>query len=265
MTAQQGHKDHRSSRGERLKEMLLQIRTGRRLRINDLAKHFNVSAETVRRDLEHLSAEGLVVRTLGGAAAGSGPRDPDFDVRMQHNLALREQASRAALPFVEPGDALFISSGITSLQFAQLLGGSGFEGLVITTSVRVANAVSSSHRARVILAPGEFDAAEQLVGGPETLAFLRNFNADKAIFGASGITSDGVTETRSTVAWNVRTMVECARQSILIADHTRFDQRQLEKIVPLAKIDILATDLRPSGELARAMEVANLEVALPAR
>jgi DeoR/GlpR family transcriptional regulator of sugar metabolism len=243
--------------------MLVEIRTGRRMRINDLAQHFNVSTETIRRDLEQLSTDGLIVRTLGGATLGAGPRDPDFEVRMQKDLQLREQAARAALPLVENGDALFISSGVTSLQFAQLLASSAFDGTVITTSVRVANAFAVYGRTKVVLAPGEFDGAEQFVSGPETLSFLRTFSVDKAFFGASGLSPDAVTESRSSVAWNVRTMIDRANKSVLIADHTRFGLRLLKTIARLSEIDLLATDREPTEDLATALQTASVDVVLP--
>ncbi len=254
----------RRSRSDRQREILTQIRSTGAIRLHDLAAQFGVSAETIRRDLEQLSAQGLVMRTLGGATAGNPLRDPGFDVRMQQNAELRDRVAQAALPLIEPGDVLFLSSGITALQFAQHLGGLEMELTVITTSVRVANAVAVNPSAQIILAPGDFDATEQSVTGPETRSFLAKFNADRAIFGASGITEGGVTESRSGVAWNLRAMIEGAAQAVLLADHSRFGQRRLETVVGLDALDVLVSDRPPEGRLAEALREAGVRLVLPA-
>jgi len=242
--------------------MLATIRTSTTIRLNDLAAHFGVSAETIRRDLEHLSAEGLVNRTLGGAMVNHGARDPGFDIRMRENAEARDRVARAALPLVHDGDVVFVSSGITSLQFAQHIGAAQIALTVITTSVRVANAVAPNGAVEVILAPGSFDATEQSVSGPETRAFLEKFNAECVVFGASGVTEEGVTESRSAVAWNLRAMIGRAGRAILLADHGRFGRRALETVAELAAIDVLVTDGAPEEPLAEALEAAAVAVVL---
>lgn len=240
--------------------MLVLARTGHPLRLHELAARFEVSTETIRRDLEHLRAEGLVNRTIGGAVAADLSRDPGFEIRMRENGALRDRVARAALPLVEPGDVIFLSSGVTALQFAQHLGVSGMALTVITTSIRIANALAGNAAAEILLAPGTFDATEQSVGGPETLAFLEKFNVDRAVFGASGITEAGVTESRSAVAWTLRRMIRAANQAILLADHTRFGQRRLENVAPLSAIHVLVSDRPPLPPLAEALHDAGTRI-----
>ena len=145
------------SRAERLERILSSIRLNTTIRLNVLADEFEVSPETIRRDLERLHSQGLISRTYGGAMSNSPGRDPSFSERMETNASARDAVAREAVKLVQPGDVIFISSGVTSLQFAQHLATYAEEITAITTSVHVANALSTLKTSRTILAPGDFD------------------------------------------------------------------------------------------------------------
>ena len=250
----------RLPRRDRVRAVLARIRTDPSVRMTTLAEDFGVSAETIRRDLERLSAEGLVRRTLGGAIASTEVKDPEFNIRMRENAARRERVAQAAQASILPGDVLFISSGITALQFAQCLSTRDMSLTVISASVRVANAMAANSSAQVLLAPGQFDAGEQAVSGPETQSFLSKFHADRVVFGASGVAAEGVTEARTAVAWNLRAMIAQADEAILLADSSLFGRTKLERVAPLSAVDLLVTDAAPDGDLSEALAAAGTRI-----
>lgn len=260
LTTQPAQQTSKISRAERLRLVLSAIRVNSSVRLSSLAEEFSVSQETIRRDLEKLHSQGLISRTYGGAMAYSPGRDPSFTERMETNVQVRDALAQEAVKLVQPGDVLFISSGVTSLQFAQHLAPIAEDLTVLTTSVRVANAFFGRESVRVLLAPGEFDAVEQSVSGAETQAFFSKFHGTKLFFGASGLTVDGPNESRSPIAWNLRAMIGQVEQVILVADHSKFGVRHLEAVSELADIDILVTDQMPDELLMEAIDEAAIEL-----
>ncbi|WP_162939657.1 DeoR/GlpR family DNA-binding transcription regulator [Neorhizobium sp. NCHU2750] len=262
MTIQSAQQSLKISRAERLRLVLSAIRVNSSVRLSSLAEEFAVSQETIRRDLEKLHSQGLISRTYGGAMAYAPGRDPSFSERMETNVQVRDALAQEAVKLVQPGDVLFISSGVTSLQFAEHLAQVAEDLTVLTTSVRVASAFFGREGVRVLLAPGEFDAVEQSVSGAETQAFFSKFHGTKLFFGASGLTADGPNESRSPIAWNLRAMIGRVEQVILIADQSKFGIRHLETISELADIDILVTNQMPDEQLMEAIDEAAIELRL---
>ena len=131
---------------------------------------------------------------------------------------------------------------------------------VITTSFGVASSLATNPTIRVIVCPGQFDPGDGGVGGPDTLEYLRRFNVTRAIIGASRLDADGPSDVNSTSAWIKRVMIERAEQVILVADHSKFEQRALENVCSLDCLDYLVTDASPSPGLGRALAERNVEV-----
>jgi DeoR/GlpR family transcriptional regulator of sugar metabolism len=248
------------SRGERLRRIVAAIGANSTIRLNRLAEEFGVSTETIRRDLDKLSRQGLVSRTYGGAAAAPIGADPSFAERLESNAAARDAIALDAVTLARPGEVLLISSGVTSLQFAQRLAVAASDVTVVTTSLRVAAAVGGNPTIRVVLAPGDYDASEAAVFGPETHAFIARFHASTLFFGASGLTAEGVYESRSPVAWTLRAMIGQARRVVLLLDHTKFDSVHFERVCGLADLDVVVTDAAPDAALAEALDAAAVDL-----
>ena len=90
--------------------------------VAELAQRFQVTAETIRRDLKQLEEEGSVVRVYGGAYSTSGVQN-DVSVQLRENILPEEKqliASRA-LPFLHDGDSVFLDCSTTTLQLAFFL------------------------------------------------------------------------------------------------------------------------------------------------
>lgn len=260
MTKGQQSQSAKINRAERLERILSSIRLNTTIRLSALADEFDVSSETIRRDLERLHSQGLISRTYGGAISYSPGHDPSFSERMETNAPARDAVAREAVKLVRRGDVIFISSGVTSLQFAQHLATHAEEITAITTSVHVANALAALKSSRTILAPGDFDTVEQAVSGPETRAFIEKFHGSRVFFGVSGLTEEGPNESRSAIAWNLRAMIARSEQVVVLADHTKFGEKHMELISDLSSIDVLVTDLSPENSLREAIDGAAIEL-----
>lgn len=235
------------------------------VRISKLAETFGVTTETVRRDIDKLSQQGLVHRTYGGATATSMGSEPAIDIRASVNREERERIARRAVSLVEGDEVLMIDSGSTMMHFAMRLAvaipeESSVKLTVVTNSLGVARSLGTNASIRTVLCPGDYDSHEAGVFGPETLDFLQRFRANCAVIGSGGITTEGITDVNSNSSWVKRVMLERSDRSLLLVDHSKFDTNHLEVVCTLSRLTDMVTDLKPGREMSAALREANVEV-----
>ncbi|MEA3252371.1 MAG: DeoR/GlpR family DNA-binding transcription regulator [Pseudomonadota bacterium] len=251
----------RLQKDERRARILDALRYTPHLRIASLAQQFEVTTETVRRDLDALSEMGLVDRAHGGAVARPMGIQPSISEREQSTVDERRRIAVAAAGLVSPGQVVMIDAGSTTTQLAWQLGAIG-EGLtVITNSYPVASALAAGSL-RSILCPGDFNGREGGVFGQDTSEFLSRFHGNVAFIGASGIAADGISDVNREATWVKRVMLARCERVYLLADHTKFNVRVLEVVAPLDHLDGIVTDQAPQGPLAEQLRKAEVEVHL---
>ncbi len=250
----------RLRKAERRERILAELRLTPHVRISELADRFGVTSETVRRDVDALSVEGLVNRAYGGASASPMGTQPPFGERNRARIGERARIGRLAATLVQPGEVLMIDAGSTTTQLAHALSVNGSGLTVLTNSLPVATGLGQHGSADVILCPGDYVANEAAVYGSETETFLRRFNANRAFIGAGGITPDGVMDVNRAASAVKRTMLGQAEKVYVLADHSKFNQRLLSLVVALPAIDALIVDEAPAGELARALDEAGVAI-----
>lgn len=246
-------------KAQRQERIVAELKVDSALRVSDLAARFGVTTETVRRDLDALAGCGLLARTYGGAAT-AGVGEPGYDERYRLCVAQRRRVAECAAALVARGDVLMIDAGSTTTHFARRLAADADELTVFTNSVAVATALSSNARIRVVLCPGDFDARDGGVCGPETQAFLRRFHASKCFVGASGLTEEGPSDANTDAAWVKRAMMERAERNILLVDATKFGVRAVDRVCALDALDDIVCDARPDRPLGRALARARVRV-----
>ncbi|HEY8610404.1 MAG TPA: DeoR/GlpR family DNA-binding transcription regulator [Roseomonas sp.] len=240
--------------------ILQALNTDPTVRISTLAARFGVSGETVRRDIEELSAKGAVRRTYGGASVTHAGIQPGFRAREAMAGAERARIGILAASLIEPGSVLMVDAGSTTARFAQALASRGVAATLITNSLPVVSAAGEAEPLRVLVAPGEFYATERALYGAETDAFLRRFSADIALIGASGLTVEGPTDAESRAAWVKRAMLDRTPRRMLLLDSGKFGLGYLERVAELSALTDLVTDAPPPPPLATALERAGVVV-----
>ncbi len=246
----------------RRERIIAELRANPTVRVAALARAFGVSTETVRRDLDALSDGGLVSRTYGGAALPAIGVEPSLAERQGELTAERERIARHAVELMAARDVVMIDCGSTTWQFARRLVTLPMPLTVITNSLGIASTLAANPAIRVVVCPGDYAASEGGTFGPETLAFLRRFHADKAVIGAGGLTAEGPTEVQPGAAWVKRIMIERARRRLLLVDHRKLEQARYELVCPLADLHDLVTDAPPPALLARALSAAGVALHL---
>ncbi len=158
-----------------------------------------------------------------------------------------------------------IDSGSTTSLFAAALAARGLHVTVVTNCLPVAMALGVADRCRVILCPGEYVPHEGGIFGVEAVAFVRRFRANKSFIGAGGVTADGMTDADSAACAIKRAMLECADRALLLADSSKFDVVQFERVGPLAALDDFVTETAPPRRLGAALKGAGVALRIAPR
>jgi len=253
---------HRLSQKERHSQILALLRREGSVRIATLAQTFDVTTETVRRDLDALDGSGALKRTYGGGAGRSLIDEPGIGERSRSHAAERGMIAAVAAAMVAPGDALMIDCGSTTTLFANALAARHLHTTVVTNSLSAAKVLGTNAECRVILCPGDYVTREGGVYGADALEYLGRFTVDHAFIGAGGLTPDGVTDADSRSCAIKRAMMKCASHSILLLDSSKYDVVQFERVCPLASLDRLVSDAAPPRRLAGRLRDAGVRVAI---
>lgn len=251
----------RLRKSDRRQRILLELKLRPHVRISDLARSFDVSTETVRRDFDALAEDGLIARAHGGASVPVQGQYSSLDERNAARIAERERIGSAAANLVCEGDTVMIDSGSTTTQLARSLAIHGTRCTVITNSIPVAMTLGDVV-SDVILCPGAYLAAESAVVGNETLEFLERFNVDRCMIGASGLTSEGPSEAIRDIAAVKRVMLRRSVKRHLLLDAQKFNQKRLFRFGELSDIDSVILDAAPVGELYSALKTAEVDLVI---
>lgn len=241
------------SQAERHAQILTLLRREGAVQIAGLAKVFQVTTETARRDLDELAERGAVKRTYGGAANRSLIDEPAIGERERTRSAERARVAARAAALVEPGDALMIDCGSTTGLFAEALAARGLHLTIVTNGLGVATALGQVESSRVVLCPGNYVAREGGVYGADTVAFLARFKANKAFIGAGGLTPEGVTDADSLGCAVKRAMIERAERVLLLVDSAKFGSGQFERVCGIEALDDVVCEAPPPRDLALAL------------
>ena len=224
--------------------------------MNELADLLGVSTETVRRDLAELDGRGLINRTYGGAMRPVG-FEPALAEREALMVAERERIATAAVKLVEPNDILMIGGGATTLALRPQVGRRTQSCHGDHSRLLDCRGLATNPLHKVLMLPGQYDGREGLIHGPDTIDALQRFRANKAFLGASGLTAEGPNDAGMGPGLVYGAMMRRSAQTIILADHSKFDRPSLAVYGSWSAATTLISDAAPRGELAAALASAN--------
>ena len=248
---------------ERRQQIVHLVRSSGSVDVSDLSQRFGVSAMTVRRDLEWLAAQGLVQRTRGGAMAPSS-RAEEIPYESKAGLLApeKQRIGQTAARLVREGDTVLLDSGSTTLHVARALKTLGSVA-VVTNDLRIACELSEEPRIRVITPPGTVRSGLYSLQGPQTVDFLRNFHVDWTFLGADAIDVEtGVTNRTLEEVPVKQAMIEAARGTVLVTDHTKFGQVVFGRVCPLEALNVIVSDRALDRQYRSALQQAGVRLLL---
>lgn len=228
---------------ERRTKILELIETIGKVEVAELSRLFNTSQVTIRNDLKDLHDQGLVRRAHGGAVRAEVVSvDQSLQVKAEQHAGEKKRIGAAAAALVNDGDSIILDSGTTTQQIARHIKNKK-DLTVITNALNVAMEVIGAKGIEVILLGGVVRQKSFSVVGYFAQEMLRQFSADKcflavdAVDAAFGLSTPNLEESEVN-----KTMVQIAKETILVADSSKFGKRSLSQIVPLAQIHKIVTD-----------------------
>ncbi|NVD37024.1 DeoR/GlpR family DNA-binding transcription regulator [Marinobacter lutaoensis] len=232
-----------STRQQQILAMLAQ--TDGRLDSSELTKAFQVSVQTIRKDLNELSNRGLVQRVHGGITRPRQNRNLSFSNRQVINLEAKRAIAQAVAKRLPEGASIFLGIGTTCQQVAQaLLDHPGLQ--VITNNLNAAITLCHNPRIETLVAGGRIRPADQDLMGEDTTRFLRRFQVNYGIFGIGGLSARGELMDFSPEESHLsRAIIDCADQSILVADSSKYLRSVPVRTGVLEEIDLFVTDRLP--------------------
>lgn len=228
--------------------------------VNDLAAHYGVTQQTVRRDLLLLCKAGLLQRYHGGVSIPSSVENVSYSERQSLERQAKLRIAELLARHLPDHASLFIDLGTTNDDVGRAL--VRHEGLhVITNNLNVALTMSKSSRIRVIVAGGMMRGADHGTTGQLPVDLIRHFKTDYAIIGTSGIDLDGTLRDFDFAEVNVaQAMIENARRTWLVADHSKIGRPALVRLAHMSMVDAWFTDQDPPEELARQLDEIGTKV-----
>ncbi|MCG8687503.1 MAG: DeoR family transcriptional regulator [Desulfobacterales bacterium] len=231
--------------------------------VEEMARQFKVTPQTIRRDINTLDREGRLARYHGGAGPTGSTENLAYTQRKNLLQAEKKEIARATAVLVPDNSSLFINIGTTTEQVARAL---IFHTKlkIITNNLNIAAVMGRNEDFQVMVSGGIVRAKDNGITGDAAIQFIRQFKTDIGIIGISGIDSDGTLLDFDFMEVNVaRAIIDNARKVILVADHSKFRRNAMVKLGNLSEIHTLVTDQMPPESITRLMKTEGVNLILP--
>ncbi len=211
-----------------------------RVEVSDLADRFQVSEDTIRRDLRYLQGQGLIKKTHGGALRRHLASLPPYASRLEQSRDIKEAIGKRAAELIEENDSLLIESSTTTLWFAQAL--QVRKARVLTNDLEIARLAAQKNYELIVLG-GRWDPINHELVGPSVLDQLARYRVDKLILGTSALDAkNGLTGISDEEAAVKRAMIAISDRVIALADRSKIGEAGFVWIADASAIDILVTE-----------------------
>lgn len=249
---------------ERKRLILEKLQEDKKVIVSELSLLFDVSEETIRRDLDKLDKEGLCVKSYGGAVLNetSGVEMP-FMVRKKKNPVGKKRIAELVAGLVEDGEHIFIDPSTTGVAIAEALKAKK-RLTVITNSIEVLAELNDQSGWDIISTGGTLRENYLALVGGRAIDSILSFNADKAIISCKGFDMNkGITDGNELFSEVKRSMLDSSNVHILAVDASKFNNVAFSQICDIASVDVVVTDERPSKEWMEFFKERDIEVYFP--
>lgn len=248
---------------ERQAEIANRARAAGRVEVAELADSFEVTAETIRRDLTTLEQAGQLRRVHGGAIVAD-PRgfEPALAVRESEHMAEKELIAKAALAELPTQGAIALDAGSTTHRLAQRIPADR-ELTVVTNGLPIALSLATRPNLTVHLIGGRVRSRTLATVDDSAIEFLNSVYVDVAFLGTNGISVErGLTTPDRAEAAVKKALVKSARRTIVLADSSKFQGDHFAHFADLADVDVIVTDGGVNPRIVADIQAAGPQVVL---
>ena len=234
---------------ERRNEILEKLQAERRVVVSELSQIYDVSEETIRRDLEKLVNDGYAIKSYGGAVINENINiDLPFNIRKNRNVVGKQRIAELISRQVNDSDSIMLDASSTAVYTAKAL--KDKKNLtVITSSVEIIIELFDVPDWRVLSTGGISREGSFALVGAQTDRMLRTYHVDKTIISCKGLDlAAGITDSDELQANNKKTMLEAGKEKILAVDSSKFGKTAFTTVGMLEDITTIVTDEKPGYE-----------------
>lgn len=246
---------------ERRGEILQKLMMDGRVVVNELAEKYEVTEETIRRDLEKLESEGYAKKTYGGAVRNDNmTNELPYTVRKQTNVSGKKYIAEIIGSLISDGDSLLLDSSTTALFTVKSIFNKSNLTLV-TNSVEILLDLPLGHDWNIVSTGGMYRSESMSFFGTAAEEVVDKYFADYAVLSCKGIDLEkGITDTRETFANLKKCFIKSAKKVILAVDHTKFNKISFVRLGDLDDIDVIVTDVEPDEKWKNLLKEKGIEL-----
>ena len=228
---------------DRLLKIKQMLKNEKHLRTRNLARFFNISFDTARRDVVRLTSTGQAIRVHGGLIAIDENEVPNFLTRNQIDSPIKIKMAQMARRFVHPNQCDFIGPSTTLKKLCELICGTDLQ--IVTNSIDNSLALMQTKLPSVRLLGGKIDKEHRFNYSVTSLDLLHRISFNTAFIGTSNVKDDGIYSAKMSDSELIKTACSRAKQVIVVAEKYKFDSENSSPYmsIPLNEIDVLITDL----------------------
>lgn len=249
---------------ERRKLIMEALQEEKRVVVSELSKMYDVSEETIRRDLEKLEKEGLVIKTYGGAVVNENSNvELPYVIRKKTNVLRKQRIAELTAAMISDGDRLMLDDSTTAVFIAKKIKNKKNITL-ITNSVEILLELSDVTGWKIISTGGRLHEGSLSLVGEQCERVLNRYHVDKAIISCKGVDlNKGVWDSNENNALVKRAMADAAGRVILAVDASKLGCISFAKICDMKEVSTIVTDLPPDDDWQRMFEQQGIECIYP--
>ncbi|WP_173428189.1 DeoR/GlpR family DNA-binding transcription regulator [Sharpea azabuensis] len=242
---------------ERQNRILDALTKHEKLEVKELAEMMEVSQVTIRKDLDALTKQGLIIRNHGYATLNNSD---DMNNRLAYHYEMKQRIAKKVCEDIHDGETIMIESGSCCALVALEIAQSKKNITIITNSAFIADYIRNEE-VKVILLGGEYQASSQVLVGPITINNAKNFFVDKYFIGADGFSEkSGFTGKDYLRAETVREMAKQATQVIIVTESEKFGHIGTVNLLDTKNVAKVYTDTHIPQEDEIYLNEMNVEV-----
>ena len=252
---------------ERRNSILEKLQTDKRVVVSELGKLYGVSEETIRRDLEKLENEGLVIKSYGGAVLNEHSIfDMPFNIRKNQMIVEKQKIADMVVDMVRDGEAIMLDASSTATCVARALKGKKQGLTIVTNSVEIILELFDMPEWNVISTGGIAREKSLALYGPNTNRMISSYYVDKAIISCKALNLRvGIMDSDEQDACSKRLMLNAAKERILVADHSKFDKMAFAKVADWTDVTKVVTDRKVSQDWEKEFERFRVDSVYPGK
>lgn len=244
-------------RNQRISEIYTYLTTHNYASVNELARIFNVSKSTIKRDLEEMELKNMTEKVHGGTVIKLSPEDPTYATRKNIDKEVKTRLAQEAAKLVEDNDVILILGGTTCFELYKAIQARNVTVFSLNVETLFTKNNNVSH---LYVLEGEVSIRSGVINGSMTIENLSRISPDKIFFSTS-VNNDYILQCRTDREYALISAIsKMNSRRIFISNQAKMRERETFSVLPVEKLDVFVTDIDIEPAKRQAMESAGLEI-----